>query len=545
MITELLHPNALATLDLPVLAAFGTWDWIVVVAYFALVTWIGVAMSRKTPDATDYFLGGRSLPTWAVAVSLVATMLSAATFVGVPDVAFGGDLTYLIMNVGGFIAVFVVAFLFVPKLYHAGTVTIYGFIAQRFGEPARLAVSCMFIFGRMLASGARLFVAATPLCLLMFGAQAPLAWQMILAICLIGAVGTLYTTLGGVRAVVWVDALQLAIVIGTALLTIAILLHRIPLSPAQIVDLLANTNVPSTGGGKLRLVDMSLDPTRTFTLWTALFAAVFLNTASFGVDHDLAQRFLITKSVTSGGLSVIASQFLSVIVVSLFMCIGMLLFIFYKRPDVVHVVHEVPANGISIYPWFLLNELPPVVAGLSMAGFFAIAQGSLDSAMNALASSIVADIYIPLRRRRGHPDSSENAKASKPAVAMVGAVLCGFAIVCALVFDPKSKTLLDFSLGVMTFALSGMLGVFMTALLTRRGNVVSVIAALLVAIIAVTLVQDRILGWWSLKLFGTTWKLAWPWWMTLGSLLSFGVCVAGRPRPATSQAKDPHDAPRN
>src|SRR5205085_12090513 len=133
--------------------------------------------------------------------------------------------------------VFLVAILFVPNLYRAGTVTTYGYLGQRFGELARVAVSCTFLFGRLLASGARLFLAAIPLCLLMFGAREPRLWQLVVAICLIGLVGTFYTTMGGIRAVVWTDTIQFFLVVGTALLTIGILLHRIPLPVHQIISI--------------------------------------------------------------------------------------------------------------------------------------------------------------------------------------------------------------------------------------------------------------------------------------------------------------------
>ena len=117
------------------IAVFGPFDWSVVGVYFALVIFIGFMVARKDQNAGEFFLGNRNLPTWAVAVSLVASMLSTATFVGVPDETFKGDISYLILNLGGFIAVFIVGFVFVPRLYHAGTVTIYGFLAKRFGEP--------------------------------------------------------------------------------------------------------------------------------------------------------------------------------------------------------------------------------------------------------------------------------------------------------------------------------------------------------------------------------------------------------------------------
>ncbi|HSU66360.1 MAG TPA: hypothetical protein VLJ39_05795, partial [Tepidisphaeraceae bacterium] len=349
----------------------------------------------------------------------------------------------------------------------------------------------------------------------------------------ITAVGTFYTTLGGVRAVVWVDTIQFAIVIGAAFLTIGILLHRIPLSAGQIVDLLKHSPTSSGGHSKLLLIDTSLNFRKPYTLWAGLFGAVFLHTAAYGVDHDLAQRFLVSKSVVRGGISVIASQLIAIATITIFLCIGMLLYIFYKRPDVMGQTHAYPGlqQGLSVYPWFLLNELPPVLSGIAIAGFFAVAQGSMDSAMNALASSIVADLYVPWRKRMGH-DVSDVASGgtSKLTVALVGLALCLFAILCAALYDPKNQTLLDFALGVLTFSFAGMLGVFLTALLTKRGNSTTVIVALFVGVVTVVLLQDRILGGWTQALFGTPCKLAWPWWMPIGTAASFIACVLGSPR---------------
>src|SRR5205085_8440350 len=141
-------------------------------------------------------------------ISLVASSLSVATFVGVPDEAFGGNLTYLVLYIGNFFAAAIVGMVFVPKLYRAGTVTIYGYLATRFGERSRVAVSLTFLFGRMLASGARLMLAAVPLVMLIrdVPANEVTVGQMVLAIIAIGAVGTFYAAYGGIRTVVWVDA---------------------------------------------------------------------------------------------------------------------------------------------------------------------------------------------------------------------------------------------------------------------------------------------------------------------------------------------------
>lgn len=528
----------------PTLAAFGPVDWVVLGAYLATMLGIGLAAawreSRQKSNTAEFFLGGRSMPTWALAISIVGSSLSAATFIGAPDYSYGGNLSYLILNVGGLIAVFIVGFVFVPRLYNAGTVTIYGYLAQRFGEPARMGVSAAFLLGRMLASGSRLMMVALPLCMMVYGvenADAISKRQMVVAILAVGFVGTFYTVFGGIRTVIWVDVIQFVLVVGAAALTIALLLHKIPLDAPQIVRVLSDPSNTADGSSKLKLVDLSTDPRKPFTLWAALTGALLLNVAAFGVDHDLAQRFLVAKSPSRGALSVIASQFVSVGVVFVFLLIGVLLFIFYKRPDVMGAAAPgyAPAPNMASYQQFMLRELPPVVSGLAITGLFAVAQGSMDSAINAMASSAVADLYLPIRRRRGRPvDADAPVDAPKWAVALMGAAMTLFAIGCAYAYDPKDRGFLDFALGVMTFAFSGMLGVFFTALLTRRGNSASVILSLVTGAAAVALMRDAPFRWVTGRVLGTAHTLAFTWALPVATALAFLVCVAGRPSRAAA-----------
>ncbi len=511
------------------LAVFGTYDWAVLIGYMLLVVLLGTIASRRKTDAEGYFLAERSMPMFAVALSTVATALSVATFVGAPQESFGGDLTYLSQNIGGFLAIFIVAVFFVPRFYRAGTITIYGYIDQRFGEAGKIATSCMFLFGRLLASGARLFVAAIPVCLLIWQEPEPSRAKLILAICIIGIVGTAYVISGGIRAVIWTDTMQITVVAGAALISIALLLHLIPLSPGEIWNVLRE---PTLGDGhsKLRLVDFTLDMDRKFSLWTAIFAATFLNLAAYGVDHDMVQRLLTAKSPMRGSISLILSQVIGLAVVSLFLVLGLLLYVFYKRPDIMGPAAPTDAlqSSIQVYPQFLLNHMPTGLAGLAMAGMFAAAQGSLDSAINAMASSAVADLYWPIRRRLGkHVDTG--SRTPRVAVLVMGFGLILFAVICALVYDPRQTTILEFALGVMAFAYTGMLAVFLTALFTHRGNTASVLAALAAGIIVTTLLQDRILAWWTETLLGSPKTLAMFWRMPIGTAISFLICICGTP----------------
>ena len=527
------------SLPLP-LAVFGLIDWFVLGGYLAMMLAIGLVAAwrerREKSGTREFFLGGRSMPTWALAISIVGSSLSVATFVGVPDRSYGGNVSYLILNLGNFIAAFLVAWLFVPRLYRAGTVTVYGYLAQRYGEPARIAVSLTFLFGRMLASGVRLMLAAVPLCMLVLAVRANevTVKQMVLAILAIGFVGTFYTVFGGIRTVIWVDTIQFVLVVGAAALTIGLLLHRIPAPLSELPRILSEPANTADGASKLKLVDLSLDPTKPFTLWTALVGAVVLNMAAFGVDHDLAQRFLVAKSPARGAMSVIASQFIAVAVVAMFLTIGLLLFIFYQRPDVMGAVPKFPVppkeQAGAVYQWFLMTELPPVASGLAMAGLFAVAQGSMDSAINALASSAIADVYLPLRKRMGRPiDPDKPVDAPKIAVAAMGAVMTAFAVVCAYIYDPK-QPFLDFALNVLNFAFSGMLAVFLAALLTRRGNSATVIAALATGVIVTALTQDRPLKWLTGMALGQERTIAFTWALPVATLLAFLVCVSGKTR---------------
>ena len=531
-ISPMTNPMLLPTLA----AALGLVDWLILAGYCVVVLGIGWWAGRgESGDDENYFLGGRKMPVWAVAMSLLATALSAATFIGGPEDAFKGNLSYLILNVGQVLGVFVVAFLFIPAFYRARTITIYGYLDQRLGPGSGMAAGVAFLLGRLLASGARLFIAGIAFSLILYG-NVELR-NLLFAILFFGILGTVYTAMGGIKAVIWTDTLQLVIVIGSAILAIVLLLRAIPLSVGQTIEVLAQSRVTdATGndtGSKLQLLDLSLDHTKAYTLWAALAMTAF-NAAAFGTDQDLVQRLMTTRSPGKAIGSLLGAIALSIPVTALFLVIGLLLYVFYARPDVMG--DAAPAEALNdarqVYPQFLLYHLPAGVRGLALAGLFAAAMSSLDSAINAMASSAVADVWRPIRQvlTRGEndgegeaeprPAAAGNANVSRTMVVAMGALLTLFALFAALAYDPEKNTLILYALGIMTFAYAGLLGVFLTAVLTKRGNVYSVIAALLVG--AGVIASFRFIP----ALSG--YKLAFPYVMLIGTLVSVAVCCAGR-----------------
>ena len=511
----------------------GAIDWCIIVFYFATMIAIGYYWSRGQRDTESYFLGKRRMPKFAVALSVLATTLSAATFVSVPALAFGEDLTYLIMNLGGLLAAFIVAGLFIPPLYRAGTVTVYGFLGIRYGKPAVIAASLMFLLGRLLASGARLFIAAIAFAFVVFGDTD--TDHLLTAIIVFGLIGTLYTILGGIRAVIWTDTIQICVVVAAALLSIVLLLEAIPLPMGEILAELREFE----GKDKLRLLDSRLDWNLSFTLWTGLIASTFVSTAAYSVDQDMVQRLLTARSPRAGGISLISSTIIGIPVVCLFLGIGLLLSIYYGRPDLMGPAAPLDQleDPKAVFPQFVLNNLPAGIKGLAIAGLFAAAMSSLDSAINAMASSVVADLYLPFRERyrrfRSAADRAEKASAPRPAerdstlqisrlaVGFMGLLLIGFALLAVFLFSMGNETLISFALGVMAFTNAPLLGIFSAAIFTRRGSARSIIAALVIGCLGVLLLQPYALAVW----FEFA-PIAWPWWWVIVSPLSFAVAVS-------------------
>jgi SSS family transporter len=523
-----------------ILAAFAAVDWLIIVAYLALMLGIGAWASRGQADEHSYFLGSRKMPTWAVALSVLATSLSAATYIGVPQLGFTGDLTYLMLNLGGLLAVVIVATVFIPPLYRAGTVTIYGYLGRRFGPGAMVAASVVFLFGRLLASGARLFMAGIAFSLILFD-QTTTAY-VIAAIVLFGVIGTAYTCMGGIKAVIWTDTMQIVMVIGAALLCIYVLMDRLPMSAGEVLEALRNAGADGKTD-KLAWYDAGFDERgsydwgASFTIITA-FAVTFANVGAFGTDQDLVQRMMTTRSAWRASLSVIAAQLLGMPVVLLFLIIGLLLSLYFATPGAMPAYAT--ATGVDdtrgIYPQFLVHHLPAGLSGLTMAGLFAAAMSSLDSAINAMASTAVADLRNPRRRSDDGTGSRHQLSASRWMVVGMGALLTVFAVGAAIAQRAGGQTLIDFALGVMSFAYAGLLGVFLTALLTRRGNTASVIVALIVGALIVALLQPWALGPITEALVGEPFRLAWPFWMPIASTVALLVCLIPRGQPPPEAA---------
>jgi SSS family transporter len=501
-------------------------DWTMIGGFLVALLCMGVWMSGKADDADGFFLSHRDIPWWAASASVAATALSAGTFVGVPQVTYTGDLTWMMLLIGSTLGGVLAAVFLVPALYRAGTLTIYGYLRARFGVRAERAAALCFIIGTLLSAGARHFIASIVVSLMVFGSADTV--PLLFAIVLLGGIATAYTVCGGIRAVIWTDVLQVLVLVAAVLYCIFLLYQRIPLGFSGVMDALRH----APAGDKLRFWNAEFRFDVPYTIWGAAGAYTLLNMAQYGCCHDSVQRMLTCKSARSASLSLIVSRLIQVPIVILFLIIGLLLHLYYQRPELMGALAPavLPDGTREVFPHFILRELPAGALGVALCGLLAASMSSFDSAVNAFASVIHGNLRKagPTEEHLSVAQKSRELAVSRGYVVAMGGCLTFFACLAVFLQQAGGQRLIDFALGVLTFAYAGLFGVFATAVFTRRGSERSAVWALWAGAVAVLAVQPYVLPHWSRMLFGASLILAWPWWMAVGGGASLLVCLSGK-----------------
>ncbi len=469
--------------------AFTTLDFAVLLFYLVGVTAWGAWFGRGQTGGSDYFLGRRELPWWAVMLSIVATETSTLTFLSVPGVAYLGTLTFLQLTFGYLLGRVLVSFIFLPAYAEGQMTTAYGMLESRFGTGARRFTSGVFMVTRLLADSVRLFATAIPLAILT-------GWPYAGSIAAIAILTVVYTYLGGIRAVVWVDALQMGLyVLGGAIAVFAI---------GGAVDggwaaILADAGV----AGKLQVLDFAWNLSTPYTVWAGLVGGAFLTLASHGTDQLIVQRLLTCRDLRASQRALIGSGLVVVAQFALFLMVGVGLWAYYQTGSGPRVFDRPDA----IFPLFIVEGLPSGVTGLLMAGVFAAAMSSLSSSINSLASASAYDFWAPMR---GVTDDGKILQAGRAFTLIWSALLVGGAVL----FIPLSEgtSAVEVALAIASLVYGGLLGAFLLGIRRAPASSVAVAAAMSAGIGVVTLI-------W----FFFTEAVAWPWFVPIGAAVTFAV----------------------
>lgn len=479
---------------------FSTLDLIIVAAYLIGITVLGIYKAGKQKSTKDYFLGGKEMKWWAVGFSIVASETSTLTFISIPGLAYKTNMFFLQVAFGYLVGRLLVAIFFIPAYYKGDLETAYDFIGKRFGINLRKITSTTFIITRVLASGVRLFATAIPVHLITGLNYAE-------SILIIGIFTLIYTYLGGLKAVVSMDVVQLFIYLSGAVVTVFLILGYLPGGFGDVVRFAtANENkfaIFNLNTGK-NFWDFLSSP---YTLLGGFLGGTFLTMASHGTDQLLVQRLLGLKTKWESQKALMLDAFLIVIQFAFFLFLGLCLYAFYNAVPFNQLTIKATGAMLStpdeIYPKFIVENLPMGIAGLLIAGVLASAMGTLSSAISSLASSTYLDLFKMTKKGKSL-NSKQEILWSKIFTLFWGILLIGG----AMLFRDSKNPVVEIGLTIASFTYGGLLGVFLLGLFFKNTKQINAIIGFACGILGMVFI-----------IYFTS--IAWTWYTMIGVGFTF------------------------
>lgn len=505
-------------------------DLAIIFGYLIGIVLFGTWFARKQKTTSDYFLGDRSVPWWAVAASIVATETSTITFVSVPGIAFarGGNFQFLQLVFGYLVGRVVIAILFIPSYFRGELLTVYQLLDRRFGGKIKVLAASLFVVMRNIADGIRLLLTAIVLAAVYTSFQPTANGETIIiaSVVLIGVAMIVFTYFGGMEAVIWVEVIQLGIYIVGAIAAAVVLV-------SSIDGGLSAATASASQFGKFSVFDFSLNPGKIYTFWAGLIGGCFLTMSTHGTDQYLVQRYLCTDRpkkaaaalLTSG--AIVLGQFIG------FLFIGVLLFAFYHPytdAGYAGAAATFPfSGGDRVFPDFITRHLPTGLSGLVVAAIFAAA---MSSSLNSIAATAVNDLYKPLRPRM---QDKHYLRVSHVLTLLWGVVQIGV----ALVLRNQNRSALDLALSIASLINGPILGAFLVGTFLKRVSQTPVLIGMLVSLgtmLYIYLYHSK--------------TIAWTWYVFIGSVLtfiiaglaSFAFAPASKHRQNQLSPQDPTEA---
>ena len=467
-------------------------DLTIIIAYLLGVTTLGMRFRRgqkgaaagdSTAAGREYFLGGRTAPWWALAFSIVATETSTLTIIGTPAISYGGNLTFIQLVFGYLVGRVLIVVLLLPGYFRGEFFTAYALIEKRFGERMRAVAASTFLVTRAIAEGVRVSAIALVV-------SVALGTSERLAVVIVIALTVLYTFEGGMKAVIWTDVAQLLLYLTGSAVTFFMLLHRIPGGWSEV------TQVAAAAGHKLQFLDFSWNLAAKYTFWSGVIGGAFLTMATHGTEQTIVQRLLAARNERDSRRALLISGVIVLVQFTVFLVIGVLLYVFAQHAPLLAAGERTD----RVLPLFLVREMPPGLAGLTLASIVAMAMSNASGSLNSLAASSVLDFSKLWGRST---DVSKFLRLSRGMTLVWGLVLMGFGLV-------KWGPLLEAGLTVASLPFGSLLGLFLLGTFDRGANARGALAGMFAGLATV------------LSVFRFT-KVAFTWYFLIGACVTFVV----------------------
>lgn len=475
-------------------------DLAIIAVYLAGITLFGLRFRKKQRSLRDYFLADRTIPWWAIALSIVAAETSTLTIISIPGLAYDTNMAFLQVVFGYLVARVIICIIFIPSYFRGEMYTAYQLIERRFGPHLRSLAAGLFLITRAAAEGVRVFAVSIVVGIAIGTGE-------LTSIAIITLLTLIYTFEGGMAAVIWTDVIQMIIYIGGTAIGFVTLLHLVPGGWATI-------HAAAAAAGKLRIFDFTPTFSRTYTFWAGLIGGTFLTTASHGTDQLMVQRLLSAKNKAQSQGALLASGVFILVQFALFLLVGVALFVFYH--------HFPPATAFTrsdrIFPTFIVRDMPRGISGLLIAAILAAAMSNLSAALNSLSSSSIVDFYL---RRRPQASESRRLAVSRASTFVWALVLFGLAML-----SQRGGRVVEVGLSIASVAYGALLGIFLLGLLTRRANERGAMVGMACGFAA------ELYIW-----LGT--KVPWTWYVVIGTTITFTIgyiasTLMGQPAPESA-----------
>jgi SSS family transporter len=470
-------------------------DFAIIGLYLAGITLFGLRFRKKQRTLRDYFLAGRDIPWWAIALSIVAAETSTLTIISIPGLAYDTNLTFLQVVMGYVVGRVVISFVLLPHYFRGDLFTAYELIERRFGRGLRSLTAGLFLLTRAAAEGVRVYAVSIVVSI-------ALGTGEVASIAIITVLTLIYTFEGGLAAVIWTDVVQTVIYVGGTLVGLVTILHLVPGGWGAI-------HAAAADAGKLQVFNFSRSPWVPYTFWAGVIGGSFFTVASHGTDQLIVQRLLAARGQKQSATALVSSGVAVLFQFALFLVVGIMLWAFYRVPSANF------GRPDRIYPTFIVTRMPHGISGLLIAAILAAAMSNLSAALNSLSSSAIMDFYVRLR-----PQADEKTKMrfSRVATFLWAAVLFALAIIAL----HKVGRVVEVGLQIASVAYGALLGVFLLGVLTKRANQTGAMVGMLFGFVM------------ELYLWLFT-RVPWTWWVMIGTSVTF---LAGWATSAAFSKKD-------
>lgn len=499
-------------------AHFNAGDWLVILVYLVGIVGLGLWFGRDQRTTRDYFLGSKNIPWWGIGVSIVAAETSALTVIGVPAIAFGGNLMFLQMIIGYVIARVILAVVMVPHYLSGEIYSPYQLLEQHLGVGPRRLAAAFFLFLETMAAGVRVFVACIPIRLLLGETVCSLGGlvdPILGAILIFVGLSLVYTYIGGVKAVIWTDAVQFGLFLAGGVFAVA----YIP----TLVDGGWGAVLGQAGAaGKLAWLNLDFTFSAPINLWMGVLGGTFLVLSTHGAEQLIVQRVLACGTVADGRKALVLSAVLIFPLFLVFLLVGVMLWVFYQaHPFQIPLPEGRP--GIKsvdfIFPIFMMTEVPHILKGFLIVAILSAAMSSISSAITSLASVSTMDFVKQMVRGR---DEEFFLRFSKYSTVFWAAML-----VLTAWLTREVTFVLNAAFSLRGLTSGALLGGLILALFYRRVGARAAMIGMTASLLVMNLIYwppnlALTKAWWA-QTFGG--EVFWPWFTLIGTAVTVGVAA--------------------